>query len=55
MSSGSRNVALDESDRASYADSPIRLIEGAFLRPARSFTVLLTRRVQPKTRRCVKS
>jgi hypothetical protein len=55
MSCESRNVALDERDRASYADSPIRLIEGAFLEPARSFTALVTRQAQPKARCCVKS
>jgi hypothetical protein len=55
MSGESRNVALDERDRAPYADSPIRLIKGAFWGRVRSFTALLTRQAHPKTRRCVKS
>ena len=56
MSGKSRNVALDERDRTPYADSPVRLIKGAFfLGLIRLFTSLLSRQVHPKTRRCVKS
>jgi hypothetical protein len=55
MSADSRNLAVDERDRASHTDSPIRLIKGAFLGPARSFTALLSWQAHPKTRRCVKS